>query len=917
MIMEKKEIFNEEEVLDVKRQEELIAELEPESRFRPLSALAEKVAIALCTILSLFHIYTAGFGVLQEYEHRAFHLTFVLCLIFVCYSIRRREPPRRKSIVHSIFYGILGGSLFSMMIGNVLSFSGLQYVLTGIILGFCLFYFKERVYLPSKIMPPIDLGICLLGVGMIGYLLGQVIPELGRVMKTSGWPLIIWGVAAFGTVTLVFVWQGINSLRWCLRGPANFKLDKLLIPYFDIVMALIAFAVSSYIIVDFDQFILRGGMANEPDYLVGVFAIALVLEGTRRSAGVPLTMIAFVSLLYCYVGPYLVDVPVLEFLAHRGYTVGRVIEHMYAGTEGIYGIPLGVCATFVFHFVLFGLFIAHTGLGKFFIDLAMAVAGGSPGGPAKVSIIASGFFGMISGSSVANCVTIGSFTIPMMKKIGYRPEFAGAVEASASTGGQIMPPVMGAAAFIMSEWLGIPYLKICLAAAVPAILHFYAVGTMVHFEAVKNGMSGLPKEMLPKVKDILRERGILVLPLLVIMFLLIAGYTPFMAAFWAILLSTSLGQMHSKTRIFLVTIFLSLPCICVNFTPFAGDWYFSAVWFALLVAGLAITYKYSPQRDWMIGLIPLAVLVGLGALGIRPFLMAFYANLAIVAIGCTYKESKMRIPMILDALEKGTLNALSIGAAVSSVGIIIGMTMLTGLGLKFGSLTIQMAQYTAGIVASLDFMHLLPVDGTILFFILIFTAFACFILGMGLPTTAQYIVAAVIAAPALLKYGVHPLLSHMFVFFYAILADVTPPVALAAFAGAGLAGSEPFKTGVIATSLSSAKFVVPFVWIYSPVMLLMPWLLTPDAAFDWVGWIETVVFTFAGVTAMGGAWRGYLVDRCTIPEKFGALLGALLFFIPGVPSSLVGAGIIAVICYIQSRRKKMRKAMGPTPAPAA
>ena len=690
--MENKELFDE-ELLDIKRQEELIAELEPESKYRTLTPIAEKVCIALCLILSLFHIYTAGFGVLQEYEHRAFHLSFVLCLIFVCYNIRRREPPRKKSIKQSTIYGILGGTLFSMMLGKVLGFSVFTYVLTAVGLGFCLFYFKERVHLPTRIMPPVDLLISLTGLVFVASLLIQVLPSVGQVKQTSGWPLILWGVGIFSSVLFTFAWQAVQSLRWCLRGPADFKLHPLQLPYFDIVFALIAFAVSSYIIVDFDQFIIRGGMANESDYLVGVFAIALVLKGTRRSAGVPLTMIAFVALIYCYVGPYLQDIPVLQFLAHRGYTVGRVIEHMYAGTEGIYGIPLGVCATFVFHFVLFGLFIAHTGLGKFFIDLAMAVAGGSPGGPAKVSIIASGFFGMISGSSIANCVTIGSFTIPMMKKIGYRPEFAGAVEASASTGGQIMPPVMGAAAFVMSEWLGIPYLKICLAATIPAILHFYAIGTMVHFEALKNNMSGLPKEMLPRVKDVLRERGILVLPLIVIMYLLIAGYTPFLAAFWAIILSTSLGQFHSRTWNFLVAIFLTLPSICMSYTPFADEWYFSLAWFGFLGIGMGFAYLRSPRRDWLISAIPIAVFAVLGAFDVKPFLMAFWANMVLIAIGCFYTESKMRLPMIIDALEKGTLNALAIGAAVASVGIIIGMTMLTGLGLKFGGLTIQMARY--------------------------------------------------------------------------------------------------------------------------------------------------------------------------------------------------------------------------------
>jgi TRAP-type uncharacterized transport system fused permease subunit len=894
------------EKLSVEKQEELIAEYEPESRYRALTGMAKRASVVLCLILSLFHIYTAGFGVLQEYEHRAFHLSFVLCLIFICYSIRRQEPPRRKSIIQSAIYGLLGGTLFAMMIGSVLRLAPGTQGLVGVVIGCMLFYFKERAFMPPAVVPPVDLAACAMGLASVAYLVMGSLPSLGEVLKTSGWPLVAWGAGVFGGVTLVFTWQAARSLRWCVVGLRRYRMDPMELPYFDIVFAIIAFAVSSYIIVDFDQFIIRGGMANSADYVVGAFAIALVLEGTRRSAGVPLTMIAFVALIYCYAGPYLQDIPLLEFFSHRGYKVGRIIEHMYAGTEGIYGIPLGVCATFVFHFVLFGLFIAHTGLGKFFIDLAMAVAGGSPGGPAKVSIIASGFFGMISGSAIANCVTIGSFSIPMMKRIGYRPEFAGAVEASASTGGQIMPPVMGAAAFVMAEFLGIPYLKICIAAFVPAVLHFYAVGTMVHFEALKNGMSGLPRDVLPRVKDVLRERGILILPLLLILYLLIAGNTPFLAAFWAIITATALGEYHSRTPNFLVAILLSFPSICVGYTPFAGELLPALAWFAFMIAGAAWFYPRAARRDWLISLIPLALLVVLGAAGVKPFMMAFWANMAIVFIGCFYHDSKMRAPQIVDALEKGTYNALSIGAAVSSVGIIIGMVMLTGLGLKFGNLTIEMAKATAAWTCSLDVWSILPLGGTTLFFLLCYTAVACFVLGMGLPTTAQYIVVAVIAAPALLNYGIPPFLSHMFVFFYAILADVTPPVALAAFAGAGLAGSDPFKTGVIATSLSSSKFVVPFVWIYSPIFVLMPWLLDPNASFDFLQWAEVVFFTFVGVTAMGAAWRGYFADRCTRIEQTALLFGALLMFIPGVHSSLVGMSIAGSIYFVQRRRRQNR-----------
>ena len=232
-----------------------------------------------------------------------------------------------------------------------------------------MFYIKERAWLPPKIMPPVDLAISVMGLSVVAYMMQQVLPALKSVLHTSGWPLVLWGIGVFGGVALVFFWQAVKSLRWCLRGAAHFQLNPLELPYFDIVFAVLAFAVSSYIIVDFDQFIIRGGIANRADYMVGALAIALVLEGTRRSAGVPLTMIAFAALIYCYIGPYLIDIPVLNFLSHRGYKIGRIIEHMYAGTEGIYGIPLGVCATFVFHFVLFGLFIAYTGLVSFLLIL--------------------------------------------------------------------------------------------------------------------------------------------------------------------------------------------------------------------------------------------------------------------------------------------------------------------------------------------------------------------------------------------------------------------------------------------------------------------------------------------------------------------------------------------------------------------
>jgi TRAP-type uncharacterized transport system fused permease subunit len=895
---------------NVRNQEELIAEFEPEARYRPLTKKAGAVVLVFCLILSLFHIYTAGFGVLQEWKHRAFHLTFVLTLIYLVYNIRKKEMPRRKSLVFSTLYGIISGGLVAIMTAGIFKISLPAALLLFLVVGSAMFYFKERVWLPSHIVPPIDLSISLGGLLFMGYTGSVAIAGYAAVRETSGIPLVIWCASTLGLITLVLLVQALSSLRWLMAGRRTFTVHPLQIPYFDIIFAIIAFALSSYIIVDFDQFLLRAGWANKLDLLLGIFAITLVLEGTRRSIGLPLTIISLIAIIYCYVGPYLVDIPVLSIFAHRGYTVQRIVEHMYTGTEGIYGIPLGVCATYVFHFVLFGLFISHTGLGQLFIDIAMAIAGGSPGGPAKVSVIASGFLGSISGSSIANTVTTGSFTIPLMKRVGYRPEFAGAVEASSSTGGQIMPPIMGAAAFIMAEFLGIPYIKIAFAAVVPAFLHFYAVGVMVHFEALKQGMTGLPREELPRIVPIIKERGIMLLPLLVIVYLLIAGFTPFLAAFWAIIIACSLGQVTHRTLIFFVPVLMSLPSVLLHFSFSQATPGLLVLWFAVMVAGLAWTYRRCSVKDWLLGLIPLVLLVALLAFDMKPFLAALWTNLLVIAIGVFYKDSRMRMPQIINALEMGTRNALAIGAAVASVGLIVGTTMLTGLGLKVGHLTIRMADATAGFVTHADIFHLLPVEGTVLFFILVYAAMACFVLGMGLPTTAQYIIAAIIAAPALLEFGVHPLISHMFVFFYAILADVTPPVALAAYAAAGISGGEPFKIGTTAFSLSSAAYIVPFIFVYSPIILWLPSLLNPQVPFEFLQFSAVFISIFIGVTSLGAGLRGYLVARSTKMEQALCLTAALLFFTRSITTFVIAVLLMTTVYILQKKRKKVYKGAG-------
>ncbi len=899
-----------------------VAEYDPEARFRSVTPKVGIVILISGIILSLFHIYTAGFGVLQEYEHRSVHLMFSLFLVFLVFNIRKAEPSRIRSFIDSSIYAFIGAFLLTVSLGGFLQFAKWGYILHFAGIAFSLFYFKERVWFSSKVVPLFDVVISFAGLFAVAYFTALIWPKLGSIYATSGWKVILWGIGTLGIPALFFGYQIYTSLwQIIVKGRGSFQINPRQVPYFDVVFAILAFSTSCFIIVDFEQFIDRAGFPHLGDQIIGAITIGLVLEATRRSVGVPLTVIALLAIGYCYAGPYLSGLPVLDSFAHRGYSVDRIVEYMFSGTDGIFGIPLGVCATFVFHFILFGLFISYTGLGQLFIDMAMSLAGWSAGGPAKVSVIASGFLGSISGSAIANTVTTGSFTIPLMKRVGYRPVFAGAVEASASSGGQIMPPIMGAAAFIMAEFLGISYIKIAIAAIIPAILHFYAIGIMVHFEALKVGMKGLPKEELPKFGDIIKERGILLLPLGIIVYLLVAGFTPFLAAFWAIIITCSLAQCMGRMRVLYVPVFMTLPTILFKFNPLGAVLtgtllfkFLGVLFLGLVIFFLVFFQKRSLLKDFVLGLIPVAVFLWFLFIG-EVFFAAVFTNLAVIALGVCFKESKMRLPQILSALQEGAKSSLAITAAVACVGLIVGTTMLTGLGLKFGNLTISLAESTADFFLRYDFFHILPTDGgTTLFMLMVFTAVACFVLGMGLPTTAQYIVAAVIAAPALSEFGINPLITHMFCFFYAILADVTPPVALASYAAAGVSGADPFKTGTISFSLSSAKYCIPFIFVSSPVILFLPTLLDPDVTFftffqkfPVLEFIAVVVSVFIGVTGLGAGMRGYLADKSTKLEQTLCLVAALLFFVRGYIPFIVGLIMLGSIYFIQHRRRHARE----------
>src|SRR5690606_7132896 len=442
----------------------------------------------------------------------------------------------------------------------------------------------------------------------------------------------------------------------------------------------------------------------------------------------------------------------------------------YFTTEGIFGLPLGVSATFIFLFILFGAFLEKTGIGRFFIDLANAVAGFASGGPAKVAVITSALEGTVSGSSVANTVGSGSFTIPMMKRLGYRPEFAAAVEATASTGGQLMPPIMGAAAFLMAEFTGIPYIRIATAALLPAILYFTGIFIAVHYEAKRLGLKGIPRDQLPSVWSVIRERGHLFLPLVAIIVLLVQGNTPMKAAFYGIVLAVVAAMIHPSTRMSL--------------------------------------------RD------------------------------------------------IIAALEQGARAALGVVMATAAAGIIIGVITLTGLGLKLASGLVSLAQGQ-------------------LFLTLFFTMIASLILGMGSPTTANYVITSTIAAPALLQLGLPVLVAHMFVFYFGILADITPPVALAAYAGAGIAGAQPMKTGVTATRIAVAAFLIPYI----PSMLFID--------VTWQQILQMAITSILGMFGVAVAMGGFFRTNLTVPERILFALGGVLMIDPGLVTDLVGLILLA------------------------
>lgn len=547
----------------------------------------------------------------------------------------------------------------------------------------------------------------------------------------------------------------------------------------DAVLALLGSATAGYILWDYHALALRFVQPNTLDIIMAGVAVLLVLEASRRVAGKEITILAIVFLLYAYFGPYMPGM-----LGHRGYGVREILQFMYLTTEGIYGIAIGVSATFIVLFIIFGAFLEKTGMGELFNNLALGLTGSSAGGPAKVAVVSSAFLGSINGSAVANVVTTGAFTIPLMKRSGYHPEFAGAVEAAASVGGQILPPVMGAAAFIMAETLGVPYGQIALAAAVPALLYFFGVGTTVHLRAKKQGLKGVPANELPRVGEVMRKGGHMFIPLIALVYMLISGYSATRAAFLAIVL--------------------------------------------------------------------------------------------IVVVSFLRKETRLSIRGTLDALEFGTRNAISVAVVCGVVGLVVGVAAQTGLAVRLASTIISVA-------------------GGNLMLTLVLAMFASLILGMGIPSIPCYIITATMAAPALAVLGVPHLVAHMFVFYFGVMANLTPPVALAAFAGAGMAGANPNRTGYAALKLALAGFVVPFMFVYSPAILL-------KGTLGEILWVSATAIV--GVIALAAAAEGWLMTGANLVERILLAGSAVLLILPLYVADASGLTMIAAVWIWQRHRSQ-------------
>ncbi|KAB7706526.1 TRAP transporter fused permease subunit [Bacillus aerolatus] len=631
----------------------------------------------------------------------------------------------------------------------------------------------------------------------------QIEPDsfIDKIMqkKVTGSKLILFSlIAALGiTMSIVHLYTsgfGIFS-AWQQRS-ITLCFTLLLIPFLfpfkkrtshvqkvvDSLYFITALITAGYIIFSYPDVVFRESTPTQPDLIIGTVLVLLVLEATRRSVGWAMTIIVALFIMYVFFGQHLQGL-----LGHPGISFQKAISTYFNTTQGIFGIILGAMSNYIITFIIFGAFLAKSKAGKFFIELSYSLTGAKTGGPAKVAVVASGLMGTISGAAVSNVATTGTLTIPLMKRVGYKGHFAGGVEAAASSGGQLMPPVMGAAAFIIAANLQIPYAELMLYALIPALLHYFAVYYMVHFEAKKNNLIGLKKEELPDLKKVFIEGWFLLLPIILIIGMLMGGYSP-------------------------------------------------------QIAG-------------------------------------FYSILAIIFVSLFRKNTRMSIQDILSALELGAKNSVSITAICAAAGLLISSVNLTGLGLKFSSVVLN---FTSGsLILSLIFIML-----------------ASIILGMGMPTVSAYVILAVLGVPALVQIGVDPLAAHLFVFYFAIMSNVTPPVAVAAYTAAAIAESDPTKTGFSGLKICLGTFIIPYMFVFGPELLLQGEL---------VNIVIAVVTAMIGIICLASALQGWLFQKMNVFERAANIVGAVLLIDTGWITDIIGISIFLVTLINQHRKQKEKR----------
>jgi len=619
------------------------------------------------------------------------------------------------------------------------------------------------------------------------------------------------------------------------------------IPWYDIVLALAGSISFFFYCINLDEIVNWGSRINKvfvvggvPLLIVfGIVGILVLVECCRRVVGLPIIFVATAFVLYAFIG--------------AGKPLKEVIFNLFYTTDGVIGTPIGVCSTYIVLFVIFGAFLEATGIAAFFIDCANALAGAATGGPAKVAVISSALCGMVSGSSVGNTVTTGSVTIPLMKKTGYPGEFAGAVEAAASTGGQIMPPIMGAAAFLMAEMTDNSYQYVLVRAILPAALYFTGIFLMVHFKAKKMGLKGLPKEELPKLKEI-APKIYLTIPLIVLVYMIIDGKTMAAAAVYSIFYTITVCLINREPTMWkkLVLIIPLLPMLVLTF--FEEQALFFLNNHTSIFEGIRFVLNNGMEIKF------------------STVMMLVYMLLTVLTLFIS-KDNQKQLGTFVDALEGGAKSCLSVAVACGIAGIIAGVVTMTGLGQVLISAIVSVA-------------------GDELIIALFLTMLCCIVLGMGVPTTANYVIMATTCAPILVTgMGMNLIAAHMFVFYFGIVADITPPVALAAYAGSAIAKAPPMKTAFNATRLAIAAFIIPYIFAYNNAMLFVN--TTPFQV------IQVIISSFVGMFLVASGLMGFMTRDLNWTARLVAIAGGLCLIIPGTVTDLTGLGVLVVLLAIQ------------------